>query len=68
VFGAVRFDKANIVVRPSQHSVAHYPNLAVAGAMALIEPLANGAARLIFDRWWSRSRHGGSSMAVAPVV
>jgi uncharacterized membrane protein len=29
-------------------------NLAIAGAMALIEPLANAVALYHFDRWWAR--------------
>jgi uncharacterized membrane protein len=28
-------------------------SLAVAGAQAVIEPLCNGAALLLFDRWWA---------------
>jgi uncharacterized membrane protein len=31
-------------------------SVAIAGAMALIEPLANAAALHAFDRWWSRAR------------
>jgi uncharacterized membrane protein len=29
-------------------------SLTIAGALALIEPMANGVALLVFDRWWSR--------------
>jgi uncharacterized membrane protein len=31
-------------------------SLTIAGALALVEPLANGVALLAFDRWWSRRR------------
>jgi uncharacterized membrane protein len=42
-------------------------SLAIAGALALIEPLANGVALLAFDRWWSRPRRGERSMAFVPI-
>jgi uncharacterized membrane protein len=31
-------------------------SLAIAGAMALVEPLANAVALYFFDRWWHRPR------------
>lgn len=42
-------------------------SLAVAGAQALIEPLCNGAALVLFDRWWTaRARRGGGVAAATP--
>ena len=43
-------------------------SLTIAGALALIEPLANGAALLAFDRWWSRPRGVARSIAPAPAT
>ena len=61
-FASIHFLNAVVVVWAVTGS------LAIAGTMALIEPLANGVALLIFDRWWSRSRHVDRSMGVAPVA
>ncbi len=33
-------------------------SLAVAGALALIEPAANSVALYLFERWWTRRRAG----------
>jgi uncharacterized membrane protein len=40
-------------------------SLAIAGALALIEPLANGVALLVFDRLWSRPRRDARSISFA---
>lgn len=40
-------------------------SFALAGAIALVEPLVNTAAHYFFDRWWSE-RHGAAE-AVPPV-
>src|SRR5687767_10072119 len=39
-------------------------SLTIAGAVALVEPLANGAALLAFDRWWSRRRSATRPLAL----
>lgn len=45
-------------------------SVAVAGAITLIEPLANTVAHYFFDRWWERRaavrRAGGASIGAAP--
>lgn len=41
-------------------------SLAIAGVLAVIEPLANGVALLAFDRWWSRPRRPARP-AAAPI-
>lgn len=38
-------------------------SVAVAGAITLIEPVANTVAHYFFDRWWER-RHGRAPKAV----
>ena len=43
-------------------------SLTIAGALALVEPLANGVALLAFDRWWSRPRGVARSIALAPAT
>jgi uncharacterized membrane protein len=48
LFTAVHFGNAVVVAWLLTGS------LAVAGALALIEPLANAVALYLFDRWWSR--------------
>lgn len=42
-------------------------NLAVAGAITLVEPVCNTVAHYFFDRWWDRRhlRHGMPSDAAA---
>jgi uncharacterized membrane protein len=40
-------------------------SLAIAGALALMEPLVNGVALLAFDRWWSRPKAGVRPVAIA---
>lgn len=39
-------------------------SVAIAGAIVLLEPLANTVAHYFFDRWWSR-RESSSAGAVA---
>ena len=39
-------------------------SVAIAGALALIEPVANAAALHAFDRWWARGRR---KLAASPV-
>ncbi|MCW5635651.1 MAG: DUF2061 domain-containing protein [Rubrivivax sp.] len=38
-------------------------SVAIAGAITLIEPVANTVAHYFFDRWWARrsARNGGSA-------
>jgi uncharacterized membrane protein len=38
-------------------------SLAIAGAMALIEPLANAVALYFFDRWWAGPRRAAPAWA-----
>ena len=40
-------------------------SVVIAGALALVEPLANAAALHAFDRWWSRARRGSRSLGAA---
>jgi uncharacterized membrane protein len=44
-------------------------SVAIAGAITLVEPLANTVAHYFFDRWWERraagSRRGGPDAALA---
>ena len=42
-------------------------SLAIAGALALLEPLANAVALYFFDRWWSRRLTTATGYALAPV-
>jgi uncharacterized membrane protein len=58
VFAAIHFSNAVAVAWLLTGS------LAIAGALAVVEPLANAVALHRFDRWWSR--HGaGAAPAVA---
>jgi uncharacterized membrane protein len=41
-------------------------SLAIAGALALLEPLANAVALYVFDRWWSRRL--ATTTGAAPVA
>lgn len=40
-------------------------SLAVAGAMTLVEPLANTVAHYFFDGWWTRREAGRAQAAEA---
>ena len=42
-------------------------SLAIAGALAVIEPLANAVALHFFDRWWSRRRPLPTRRVMVPV-
>jgi len=50
IFGAIHFSNAVAVAWALTGSIA------VAGALALIEPLANAVALHVFDRWWARTK------------
>lgn len=39
-------------------------SIVLAGALALIEPLANAAALHAFDRWWARAKRESGSLGV----
>ena len=41
-------------------------SLAIAGAQAVIEPLCNGVALVLFDRWWAAREQRAAGAAVAP--
>ena len=44
-------------------------SIAIAGAMTVVEPLANTVAHYFFDRWWERRRRAAAprvSPAAAP--
>jgi uncharacterized membrane protein len=60
IFAVIHFVNAVAVVWAVTGSVA------VAGALALIEPLANAVALHAFDRWWAqakrKSQHVGHAM------
>jgi uncharacterized membrane protein len=62
-----RHGEAPALQKTLRFSIIHFINavavawavtgsLTIAGALALLEPLANGVALLIFDRCWSRPR------------
>ncbi|NDY92715.1 DUF2061 domain-containing protein [Ideonella livida] len=43
-------------------------NLAIAGAITLVEPLCNTVAHYFFDRWWERRQPAaGPATTPAPV-
>ncbi len=50
IFATIHFVNAVAVVWALTGSIA------VAGALALIEPLANAVALHVFDRWWARAK------------
>lgn len=41
-------------------------SLAIAGAQAVIEPLCNGVALVLFDRWWAARELRAAGAAAAP--
>jgi uncharacterized membrane protein len=43
-------------------------SLTIAGALAVIEPIANGVALLAFDRWWSRPARNAARSIVSTQV
>ena len=42
-------------------------SLAIAGGQALIEPLCNGVALVLFDRWWAARQRRSGAAAGAPL-
>jgi uncharacterized membrane protein len=38
-------------------------DIAIAGAITLLEPLVNTVAHYFFDRWWERRRQGDRAQA-----
>jgi uncharacterized membrane protein len=48
IFAGIHFTNAVVVIWALTGSIA------IAGAMALVEPLANAVALYFFDRWWNR--------------
>ena len=42
-------------------------SLAIAGAQAVIEPLCNGVALVLFDRWWTARELRAAEAAAAPL-
>ncbi|WP_418318835.1 DUF2061 domain-containing protein [Piscinibacter sakaiensis] len=38
-------------------------SFAIAGAITVVEPIANTVAHYFFDRWWDRRRDGAASTA-----
>lgn len=40
-------------------------DIAIAGAITLLEPLVNTVAHYFFDRWWERRRARGPAQAVS---
>jgi uncharacterized membrane protein len=59
LFAMIHFGNAIAVVLALTGSVA------IAGALALIEPVANAAALHAFDRWWARARRETHSVGGA---
>jgi uncharacterized membrane protein len=48
IFAGIHFTNAVVVIWALTGSIA------IAGLMALVEPLANAVALYFFDRWWNR--------------
>lgn len=41
-------------------------SVAIAGAITLVEPVANTVAHYFFDRWWTRREQRRTAMATGP--
>jgi len=59
MFAVIHFVNAVVVVWAVTGSFV------LAGALALVEPLANAAALHAFDRWWARAKREASSVGVS---